>query len=169
MTETRQRRVPSWAIGCLVVMAGAFLIIVVLMLLVPGSELDESSSATREEEGAETRPAPSDITFEQTYSMFSLGSSLSDLQKDAQWKLYEGKCVEWTGELAHVDREFLGRGFAIGFKHRQGMYDYDVLVTAPRRMEDELMTWNIGKRYMYRARLQSYPSLFTPFTAEWGC
>ena len=171
MTETKKKGVPSWAIGCLVVMAGAFLLLVLLVLLVPEIELDEDSSATADDAGSEASEAPSDITFEQTYALFSADSNLTDLQKDAQWRLYEGKCVEWTGELAHLDTEFLGGDLAIGFRHLGGAFfhDYEVLVTAPRRMEDELLLWNLGERYTYRARLKSYPGLLTPFMAEWGC
>lgn len=156
-------------IGC-----GALLLLgIVLIVAIPAPE---SSSGSRQTGSTASRPAPSrtasaepsDITFQEVYSTFSIHSSLTELQKEARWKDYEGKCVEWTGELAHLDEGLFG-GISIGFKHRPQTFTYDVLVSAPSKMKDELLTWNMGQRYTYRATLRSHAGAILPTTADWGC
>ena len=112
----------------------------------------------------------SDITFEEIYGLFHAGGTLTDLQKDANWGRYEGKCVKWEGELAHLDESLFGFGdISIGFKHRPETFTYDVLVSAPASMKSTLLTMEQGARYAYRARLDNYPGAIMPLTADWGC
>ena len=59
----------------------------------------------------------------------------------------EGKCVEWTRELAYLGSQVFG-GLSIGMKHRQAALTYDVLVDAPSSEKERLMTWKQGKRYI---------------------
>ena len=50
----------------------------------------------------------SPITFEEVNDRFGVESTLTDLQKDRQWDAFEGKCVEWTGELSSLSEGFFG-------------------------------------------------------------
>ena len=111
---------------------------------------------------------PSTITFDEVHGQFSSGSNLTDLQKDRAWRNYEGKCVQWTGELVYLDERFFG-GFAIGFRHRRDTFTYDVLVDAPRSLEDTLLGWVQGRSYTYVATLKSYGGVILPISADWGC
>ena len=120
-------------------------------------------------------PAPSsqqavvsNISFEEIDDQFRAGGPLTDLQKGELWKQYQGKCVEWRGELAYLDEGFLG-GLSIGFKHRRETFTYDVLVSAPRSERETLLTWQQGSSYVYRATLRSAPGVILPLRADWGC
>ena len=75
------------------------------------------------------RLRPTDITFREIHSRFGLDSPLTDLQKKTAWKTYKGKCIQWQGQLVHLDEGLLG-GIVIGFKHLPDTFTYDVLVSA---------------------------------------
>ena len=169
-----KKGMPGWAIGCLAVIGGIFALVVLGSLVGSGGDSGSSSSSST---GSSTssraassppRNQPTEITFGEIYSQFSAGGNLSDLQKDAKWDEYKGKCVEWNGQLAHLDEALFG-GIDIGFKHRRTTFTYDILVSAPSRMKDELLTWNMGQFYTYRATLKTYPGVILPMTADWGC
>ena len=76
--------------------------------------------------------------------------------------------MEWKGRLEYLDQGFFG-GISVGFKHRSETFTYDVLVSAPKSEKENLMKWEQGTRYTYRATLQSYPGVIMPITADWGC
>ena len=112
--------------------------------------------------------AVSDITFEEVDDQFRAGGPLTELQKGERWKQYQGKCVEWRGELAYLTEGFLG-GLSIGFKHRRDTFTYDVLVSAPQSERETLLTWQQGSTYAYRATLRRAPGVILPLSADWGC
>ena len=113
------------------------------------------------------RTQPSGITFQEVNSKFGINSSLTDLQKREEWKKYKGKCVQWTGELAHLDEGMLG-GIVVGFKHLSDTFTYDVYVTASSQMKDHLLTLSQGSWHEYKGRLKDYGA-FLGIHLEWGC
>ena len=123
-----------------------------------GSRSAQSTSASK----------VSPITFEEVHRKFSPDANLTNLQKNHEWRQYKGKCVEWTGELVHMDEGFLG-GIEIGFRHRRETFTFDVLVSAPESMKASLLELRQGKRYTYRATLKGYPGAIMPITADYGC
>ena len=108
------------------------------------------------------------ITFSQVHNIFGRKGGLTELQKDREWEKYQGKCVEWTGELAYLDEGFLS-GFNIGFKHARDTLTYDVLISAPQSEERRLLTWRKGQRYTYQATLKNPGGALLPISADWGC
>ena len=110
----------------------------------------------------------SPITFEEVNDRFGVESTLTNLQKDRQWDAFEGKCVEWTGELSSLSEGFFG-GFSIQFKHLPTTFVSDVIVSAPSSEESQLLQWNEGQRYTYRATLKRYGGAILPISADWGC
>ena len=74
---------------------------------------------------AEAMSTVSNISFEEIDDQFRAGGPLTEFQEDERWKQYQGKCVEWRGELAYLTEGFLG-GLSIGFKHRRDTLTYDV-------------------------------------------
>ena len=105
----------------------------------------------------------SPITFEEVNDRFGVESTLTDLQKDRQWDAFEGKCVEWTGELSSLSEGFFG-GFSIQFKHLPTTFVSDVLVSATSSEESQLLQWREGQRYTYRATLKRYGGAILPTT-----
>ena len=110
----------------------------------------------------------SDVTFAQIDALFGVEGTLTDLQKEAQWKRYEGKCVTWTGRLADLGEGVWG-GLELGFKHKRHTLTADVQVKAPDSLKSQLMTWQKGNRYTYEATLREYGGAILPITADWGC
>ena len=110
----------------------------------------------------------SGITFEEVDQKFGIGSKWTDLRKEEEWKKYKGKCVEWKGELSHLEQGWFG-GLSVGFKHLPFTLTFDVLVSAPRSEKDNLMKWEKGTSYTYKATLKDYAGVILPITADWGC
>ena len=110
----------------------------------------------------------SSITFEEVNDRFGVQSTLTDLQKDRQWDAFEGKCVEWTGELTSLSEGFFG-GFSIQFKHLRTTFVSDVIVSAPSSEESRLLQWSEGQRYTYRGTLKRYGGAILPISIDWGC
>ena len=170
----RGQAVGLWAVSVACFTVGA--------VITPDSESRERTSqpvsaAEHEEElefsatvDPETEPAiqVSGVTFKEVNDLFGARSSQTELQKDRQWEIYEGVCVEWRGELVSLDEAFFG-GFAAQFRHLPDTFVSDVLMRAPRSAEDELLTWSIGTRYTYRARLDSYGGAILPISVSMGC
>ena len=77
-------------------------------------------------------------------------------------------CVEWRGELVSLSEGLFG-GFSAQFKHLPTTFVADVVMSAPNSAEDELLTWSIGTRYTYRARLDSYGGAILPISVSMGC
>ena len=114
-------------------------------------------------------PIVSDVSFEQVNRLFGIDSNLTELQQDAMWEDFRDQCVEWTGELAHVDRGMFG-GIQIGMKHLSTTFTYDVSLSAPNSQTDYFMAWQQGQSYTYQATLRSPPGgLFGRVSADWGC
>lgn len=116
-------------------------------------------------------PAPiqvAEISFDEVNAKFGVDSTLTDLQKDHEWNTYDGKCVEWTGELVYLDSGVFG-GISIGFKHLSATLTYDVLVSAPGSERDNMLKMQLNKRYTYKATLDRYGGAFLPIFADWGC
>lgn len=129
----------------------------------------EEIAARAEAERQKARAHISDITFSQVYHLFdAVNGTLTDIQKEEEWKKYEGKCVEWTGRLEEVKKNFLF-GLMVGFKHRNDTLTFDVLVDAPSSEEERLMSWRQGRSYTYEATLKDYGGIISPITADWGC
>ena len=110
----------------------------------------------------------SNITFHEFHRIFAYDSGLTDLQKDEEWKQYRGLCIEWTGELVHLDQGVFG-GISIGMKHLGATLTYDVLIDAPSSQKDVLLSWRQGSRHTYRATLTGYGGPLLPISADWGC
>jgi len=146
-----------------------------LVVISGGSEGPSQKAASTEpnvvekvEQAVPAEPEISDITFEEVDGKFGSQGNLSDLQKDEFWKNYKGKCVEWTGELVHVDEGLLG-GIVLGFKHRGDTLTYDVLVDAPASAKELALSYQINSSYKYKARLKNYGGAVVPISADLGC
>ena len=111
-----------------------------------------------------------EITFEEVNNRFGMHSTSNELRKNEEWKVYEGKCVEWIGELSNVTDMFSElQGITLGFKHLRSTFTYDVQVSAPVSEKEKFMDLRIGNRYRYRATLRDYGGVILPIRADWGC
>lgn len=153
--------------------AGGFVLLVVLIII--GINLENGDSPTTsgsvEKSDGATVPAeilPTNITFEEVNQKFGVQSKLTDLQKDRAWEEYEGKCVEWSGELAHLDEAVFG-GFNVGFKHLPHTFTYDVLLDAGQEYEDVFLEMDQGSTYTYKFTLKNYGGAILPISGEIGC
>jgi hypothetical protein len=114
----------------------------------------------------ESKPPPS-VTFEEVNEKFGSHSRLTEAQKRDEWTKYQGKCVEWSGELSYVGDSFL-RGRTLGFKHNSRTLTYDVLISATDNARDAAQMKK-GGRYTYRATLRKYGGPILPISVDWGC
>ncbi len=133
-----------------------------------GAERQHQAQAEAEAKLQAARARISNITFSQVHRLFGVDGALTELQKEEEWKKYRGKCVEWTGQLVHLD-EGLWSGVEIGFKHAQYTLTYDVIVSAPSAEKERLMALRQGRSYKYQATLREYGGVIMPIQADWGC
>ena len=131
-------------------------------------EEDGSSGEAYTGEKKAKQVAPSDITFEEVDEKFGIESSLTNLQKEEEWKSYKNKCIQWTGRLAHLDSGVFG-GINIGMKHKSSTLTYDVLISAPDSQKDRLMKWKDKAAYTYKGRLKDYGEVLDILSVDWGC
>ena len=110
----------------------------------------------------------SPISFWEVDRKFGMDGSLTEIQKDDEWKKYKGQCVEWHGQLVRLDNKLFG-GFAVDFKHRQDAITSDVQVSAPGSAKEQLKSWQNNRLYTYKATLKKYGGAFLPIEADWGC
>lgn len=137
-------------------------------LTVPNVTFKRKVAASSVKPKPKPNPTISNVTFRQFNRLFAHNSGLTDLQKDEEWKKYQGLCIEWTGELAHLDQGIFG-GISIGMKHLKQTLTYDVLIDAPSSQKDVLLSWQKGTRHTYRATLTGYGGAMLPISADWGC
>ena len=140
-------------------------------IALPEDELNEEPAQreTKKEPTDEVSASPviSGITFEEVDSTFGLYSRFTDVQKEAAWKRYKGKCVSWVGELTHLDSGFLG-GFKMGMRHLPATSTFDVLVHVPESEKEKMLSMQKGRRYPYLATLVSYGTILH-ISADYGC
>ena len=60
-------------------------------------------------------------------------------------------------------------GIDVSFKHRDGTFTSDVLVSAPESSRSELLQMEQGGLYTNKATLKKYGGAAFSATAEWGC
>ena len=114
----------------------------------------------------ESKPQPR-VTFEEVNEKFGSHSRLTEAQKREEWKKFQGKCVEWSGELSYVGDSFL-RGRTLGFKHNPRTLTYDVLVSTSDNARD-VAQMKKGGRYTYSGTLRKYGGPILPISVDWGC
>jgi hypothetical protein len=115
---------------------------------------------------APARPRP--VSFEEVSQKFGSHSQLTEAQKREEWKKYQGRCVEWAGDLSYVGDSFL-RGVTLGFKHDPRTLTYDVLVSAPDDERAAALRMKKGGHYTYRGTLKKYGGAVLPISVNWGC
>jgi hypothetical protein len=129
-------------------------IMVILVLAMGGEETEKTKTTT--EATVVKQPLKLeilDISYFDFDSIFGSTSSLTDIQKEEEWKKYEGKIVKWEGSVVDVDK-MLG-SYQVTFKHKPYTFTYDVLVTYDKSMKDKLMTIQKGDYVTYTGKLKS--------------
>ena len=123
--------------------------------------------AEKQPESEPPAPPPS-VTFEEVSRKFGSHSPLTEAQKREEWKKYQGRCVEWAGELSYLGDSFI-RGLTFGFKHDPRTLTYDVLVSAPDDARNAALRMKKGRHYTYRGTLKNYGGAVLPISMSWGC
>jgi hypothetical protein len=134
----------------------------------PETKTPPAPSPAAAEKEIEPEPPPPSVTFEEVSRKFGSHSPLTEAQKREEWKKYQGRCVEWAGELSYVGDSFI-RGVTLGFKHDPRTLTYDVLVAAPDDARDAALRMKRGSHYTYRGTLKKYGGAVLPISMSWGC
>lgn len=136
----------------------------------PVQQAESGNARAVEEKPPETpaKAAKPVITFQEVSEKFGTQSRLTEAQKREAWKKYQGRCVQWSGELSYVGESFI-RGLTLGFKHNPRTLTYDVLVSAPDNERDAAQNMKKGAHYSYRGTLKKYGGPILPISMDWGC
>ena len=150
----------SLLVGCIFV-----LVVAVALYEYITYYMDDSN---KDSQGGRHLYHPSGISFAEIDNKFSRKSSLTNLQKAEAWKRYEGECVEWWGELTHVELGYLD-GIRIGMRHKASTSTYDVQISVPAQKKERMLSWEKGQTYPYKGRLMGYVYLMDTVYVDWGC
>ena len=116
-------------------------------------------------------PVVSDITFEEVdtvYDRLDLSDCKTDLQKDKRRKQFEqmikrkyiGNLVQWTGQVADVDRTIIDKRLYVKFKHTEQSLISDVTVYFTDSQKNKLLKLEKGDKVTYQGRIHRICVLF---------
>lgn len=141
------------------VMRNKILIFVLLLMVLVSSgcvEETEKTTPTTEDLG---------ISYFEFDRIFGVDSRLTDIQKNEEWKKYEGKIVKWKGRVVDINEGMFG-GYTVTFKHKPTTLTFDVMVDFDDSMKDKLITIQIGDYVTYTGKLKSKGGTFTTPTLD---
>lgn len=108
----------------------------------------------------------STVTWQEIDTIYSLGSKVTDLKKDALWKSYQGKKVKWTGTVGEIGEKLFG-GIRLGVKMKTLSFGSDLSITLREDQKDKALTLNKGDQITFTGVLKEWGTL-VPITLEDG-
>lgn len=105
------------------------------------------------------------ITWKEIQAVYGLESKATELKKDELWKGYQGKWVEWQGEVVEVSKTF--GILQVQVKMEAETFTSDVIVQIPADQENKALMLDAGDAVKFAGSLQSWGTL-TPITLENG-
>lgn len=136
--------------GCLLVVVG----IGSCTLLVGKAVHDVAEQQERQKQERAAAPI-SDIAWSEINEIYNLRSDFTELQKKENWKKYEGKKVQWTGEVSEMGETF-------------GMLTLQIKMNADTFTSDLLLRLKEDQRSKAVNVSQGDTVTFTGILEEWG-
>lgn len=144
------------------------------LFVVLGCSADNSKQTAPKNEAtapkAET-PAPaevvSNIKWEDYNKIYNTKSTATDMQKDAQWKDFEGQTVFWKGTVSDVSEGVLG-GLNLTVKMDANTLTSDVLLSLKDDQKSKAMNLTKGSKVSFTGKMKSYGGAFLPLTIDNG-
>lgn len=130
----------------------------------------EPAVNTRSENNAPnptTKESISTIKWSDYDNIYNTKSNSTDIQKDSQWKNFEGKNVAWTGTVADVSEGMLG-GLTLNIKMNDETLTHDIALSLKDDQKEKAMNLTKGKKINFTGKLVSYGGTVLPLTMDEG-
>lgn len=111
-----------------------------------------------------TAPEPKilDISYFEFDSLFGLGGSLTDIQKEEVFKRdYKGRYVQWKCELVDISEETFGDDYIMTMKCDPRSFTHDLLVYLREDQKDKALYLEKGSYVEFVASLTRYGGLLS--------
>ena len=108
----------------------------------------------------------SSISWSEIDTIYGLSSKLTDLQKDEVWKKYQGKRVQWSGEVVDISQGFFG-GLSLSIRMNRSTFTYDLSISLKSDQRDRALRYKVGDRVTFKGTLRSWGTLL-PITLDNG-
>lgn len=99
----------------------------------------------------------SDISWEELDSVYNIKSDRTDLQKDEIWKGYEGKYVDWVGEVTDISKGF--GGLTLYIKMKDSTFTHDLRIELKSSEESKALKIIKGDRVNFTGRLDRWGTI----------
>jgi hypothetical protein len=103
-------------------------------------------------------PAPiSNLSWTEIDEIYDVKSKYTELQKKELWKNYEGKRVEWSGKVTHVDDVF--GTLSLQIKIDPDTFTSDLLIRLRKSERDKALKLSEDDRVTFRGTLDDWGTL----------
>jgi len=112
-------------------------------------------------------PTISDIKWADYDKIYNTKSKTTDMQKEAEWKNFEGKYVSWQGTVNDVSDGTL-TGLTVNIKMNASSLASDIILTPKDDQKDKMMKLSKGQKISFTGRLKSAGGLILPLSMDEG-
>jgi len=168
-------RKSSFLGGCLTVIGALIVLIAVFiggcaMLLNEGmEEVKKEKEIAKKKEIAKVNNIkimkPSPIPWSEVNNIYKLGSKYTDLQKDSEWKRYEGKKIRWSGKVAEISDSF--SSLSLQIKMNRETFTSDLIIYLNESERSKALSVSKGDIITFTGILDSWGTLL-PITLKYG-
>jgi len=84
----------------------------------------------------------SEINFSELDEIYQAGSTYTNIQKDENWKKYDGKKVKWTGTISEISESFGNLNLQV--KMKETTFVSDLIITLKEDQKDKALKLSVG-------------------------
>lgn len=147
--------------GCLkkiLMGVGALVVLAVIGVMISGRGGATNKTAT-------ANIPLSDISFTELDEIYQVGSKYTDIQKDENWKKYDGKKVKWSGTIAEISETF--GTLQLQVKMKDDTFTSDLLIKLKEEQKDKALKLSVGDSVTFIGILDDWGTLM-PITLSDG-
>ncbi len=100
-------------------------------------------------------------------NVYNTKSNSTDMQKDALWKDFKGKTVNWQGTVEDVSEGMLG-GLKLNIKMNADTLTHDITLELKKDQKDKAMSLTKGKKVSFTGKLDNYGGAILPLQMSEG-
>ena len=120
---------------------------------------DSSTTKSVEETSEPATEKVSDTTWKEIDEIYNLvKSKKTDTQKAELWKDYEGKIVEWTGEVSDI-KEGTFSGYSLLIKMNKSTLTHDLNIGLDDSQKEKVLKISKGDKVKFRGKLSNWGSI----------
>jgi hypothetical protein len=133
----------------------------------PASTTNAANGAKPVAAASPTGPTISDVKWADYDKIYNVKSTSTDMQKEAQWKNFEGKYVSWQGTVNEVSEGTL-TGLTVTIKMNPGTITSDIVLTPKDSQKEKMMSLTKGQKISFTGRLNRAGGAVLPLSMDDG-